>query len=188
MILGSVMYHNSVYPLVVLVLVAAVVVEVLFFLGMELIMRRNYSETAGRGWGGGGEGVGGDGRGWEGWEGVGHTHTPSLPHCAVISVPVGYQRVDGADEDEGETGGKGEQGEQGRGKGEEGEGEKCGSEKHQLCVMDGKQDETHTPTNGKGKSKPHHSHKATKVYIPLSNSRMCLQITLSRSLSLSENS
>ena len=49
MILGSVMYHNSVYPLVVLVLVAAVVVEVLFFLGMELIMRRNYSETSGKG-------------------------------------------------------------------------------------------------------------------------------------------
>ena len=83
----------------------------------------------------------------------------------MISVPVGYQRVDGADEDEGETG---EKGEQGRGKGEEGEGEKCGSEKHQLCVMDGKQNETHTPTDGKGKSKPHHSHKATKVYIPLS--------------------
>ncbi|CAI8013606.1 Ferric-chelate reductase 1, partial [Geodia barretti] len=45
MLLGSVIYRNSIYPLVLLVLVLGVVVELLFFLGLEIVMRRNYSSV-----------------------------------------------------------------------------------------------------------------------------------------------
>ena len=44
MVLGSVIYHNSVYPLVSLVLALALAVELVFFLTLEVIMRRNYSK------------------------------------------------------------------------------------------------------------------------------------------------
>ena len=45
MLLGSVIYRNSIYPLILLVLVLGVVVELLFFLGLEIVMRRNYSSV-----------------------------------------------------------------------------------------------------------------------------------------------
>lgn len=44
MLLGAILYKNSVYTVVVMVIVVAVSVEVAFIVTMEIIMRRNYGE------------------------------------------------------------------------------------------------------------------------------------------------
>lgn len=44
MLLGAILYKNSVYTVVVMVIVVAVSVEVVLIATMEIIMRRNYGE------------------------------------------------------------------------------------------------------------------------------------------------